>query len=115
MPTLAADHIKTTEPHAELAVDENGFLLHPETWDMEIARLLATRDLIDTLTEEHWVVIMLVREHYQAIGAPPLMRNVCRQLGLSPLASHRLFSNCLQVWRIAGLPNPGQEAIAHIR
>jgi tRNA 2-thiouridine synthesizing protein E len=40
------------------------------------------------------------------------MRRVCRAAGIEPGKAQRLFSGCRSLWRIAGLPNPGPEAIA---
>jgi tRNA 2-thiouridine synthesizing protein E len=42
------------------------------------------------------------------------MRLVCRAAGLDPSQAHRLFSSCRSLWRIAGLPNPGEEAKAYM-
>jgi len=44
----------------------------------------------------------------------PSLRRVCRATGLSRDEVHDLFGGCLPVWRIAGLPNPGEEAKAYL-
>ena len=97
------------------AVDENGFLINPDLWNRQIAVQLAHSELISELNDRHWLAIELVRKQFKQLGAPPIMRNVCRQLDLSPVDAHNLFSSCLQLWRIAGLPDPGEEARAHVR
>lgn len=96
-----------------LLLDANGFLIDPDSWSREIAKQLAHIESISELTDNHWRVIEFVRNHYLRLGAPPLKRRVCRQLELSPYQAHQLFNSCLQLWRIAGLPDPGDEARAH--
>jgi len=44
----------------------------------------------------------------------PLMRRVCRSQNLDRDSVKDLFGNCLNVWKIAGLPNPGEEAKAYM-
>ena len=109
--------IEQSRPQAEitgLAVDDNGFLIDHRLWNKEIARQLARNEAIDELSDNQWRAIELVRNRYLKLGAAPLMRHVCRQLELSPIEKTQLFSGCLQLWRIAGLPDPGEEARAHI-
>ena len=36
------------------------------------------------------------------------------RMGLDPRQAHHLFSSCRSLWRIAGLPNPGEEAKAYM-
>jgi tRNA 2-thiouridine synthesizing protein E len=94
--------------------DDDGFLLEPQEWNRRLAEQLARQAGVDTLTDKHWQVIDLVRDRYFAIGALPVMRLVCRAVGLEPNAAHRLFSSCRSLWRIAGLPNPGEEAKSYM-
>src|SRR5512134_2713566 len=94
--------------------DDDGFLLVPENWSPHLADTLALEAGIETLTARHWQVIDYVRERYFAIGALPVMRLVCRAAGLDPSRAHQLFSSCRTLWRIAGLPNPGEEAKAYM-
>ena len=96
-----------------ILLDADGFLANPDLWSHEIAAQLAYQESINELTDKHWRVIEFVRGRYQHLGAPPLIRRICRQLELSRYEAHQLFGGCLQLWRIAGLPNPGDEARAH--
>jgi tRNA 2-thiouridine synthesizing protein E len=107
------DSLQTTSQQL-LKLDSDGFLLFPDTWNHTIAKQLARLELIGELNEQQWQAIKFVRDHYYRLGAPPSMRRVCRSLTLSPYKSHALFNSCLQLWRIAGLPNPGDEARAHL-
>jgi len=94
--------------------DSNGYLIEPDHWDAELAEELARQDGIAELTAKHWQVIDIVRDGYFSIGALPVMRLVCRAAGLDPSRGHELFSRCSSLWRIAGLPNPGEEARAYM-
>jgi dissimilatory sulfite reductase related protein len=42
------------------------------------------------------------------------MRRVCRETALSKSEIYDLFGGCLRAWRIAGLPNPGEEARTYL-
>ena len=99
---------------AQPAFDADGFLVEPASWTPALAEVLAREDGIDALGPTHWKVIHLVRERYFALGALPVMRLVCRAAGLDPREAHHLFSSCRGLWRIAGLPDPGEEAKAYM-
>ena len=94
--------------------DEDGFLVESGDWTPAMARQLALQAGIDALTAKHWDVIGIVREGYFSIGALPVMRLVCRKAGLDRTRAHQLFSSCNSLWRIAGLPNPGEEARSYM-
>jgi len=99
----------------EVTFDKDGFIHNPDLWNKNIARTIAKNEwMLCELTESHWQVIQFVRDYYLDKGAAPLMRQVCRQMSLSKYQTVGLFSNCLQVWKIAGLPNPGDEALVHM-
>ena len=70
--------------------------------------------VVGTLTEQHWLVLHHIREKFFRLGALPNMRRVCRDTSLSRTQVHNLFGSCLAIWRIAGLPNPGEEARAYL-
>lgn len=95
---------------AAVGFDEDGFLSESASWTPALAEELALEVGIAALTPKHWEVIHFVRERFFAIGALPVMRLVCRAAGLDPNTAHHLFSSCRSLWRIAGLPNPGEEA-----
>ena len=97
-----------------LALDDDGFLLQPDSWNRSTAEQIARLESIPELSAEQWRVIEFVREYYFRFSAPPPTRRVCRALALTPFMARSLFAGCLQLWRIAGLPNPGDEARAHL-
>ncbi|SPE28777.1 Sulfurtransferase [Burkholderiales bacterium] len=94
--------------------DADGFLAEPENWTPALAERIALLEGISDLTAKHWEVIHHVRERYFSIRALPVMRLVCRAVGLDPNSAHKLFSSCRSLWVVAGLPNPGEEAKSYM-
>ena len=94
--------------------DEDGFVAETERWTSDLAEDIARLDGIADLSAKHWEIIHLVRNRYFTLGALPVMRLVCRAAHLDPLTAHRMFSSCRSLWRIAGLPNPGEEAKSYM-
>lgn len=95
--------------------DVDGFLAESDDWTADLAEELALKAGIAKLTATHWKVIEIVRNGYFSIGALPVMRLVCRAAGLERNQAHQLFSSCTDLWRIAGLPNPGEEAKSYMQ
>ena len=95
-------------------MDEDGFLLHAQDWSPALAAALAAAAGVDELGPAHWRVIEHVRGRYFALGSLPVMRLVCRAAGIDPGSAHRLFDSCSTLWRVAGLPHPGEEAKAYM-
>ena len=113
MQTQKDQHQNANEAFESL-FDEEGYVLDIFLWNPEIAVRIARAHGLNALTKEHWQVVSSVRTRYLRYGVPPLMRNVCRELDIDPNDAHRLFGGCQQVWKIAGLPNPGQEVRAYV-
>ena len=97
-----------------LQFDEDGFLLNPLNWTPELAIEIADTDGLLTLTSAHWKIIDYLREHYLTSGTLPVMNHVCRVNHLERHCVHALFHNPREAWRVAGLPNPGEEAKARM-
>ncbi len=98
----------------EVKFDEDGLLMDPAQWNETVAQEIARHDGIDRLTDEHWEVIHELREHYARFGVAPAMSHVCHKHGKDRQWVHDLFHTCLGAWRVAGLPNPGEEAKAYL-
>ena len=45
-------------------MDGDGFMLQPELWTEELAKLIAQEDGIENLTEDHWKIINIIRANY---------------------------------------------------
>ena len=114
MPNLHSQ-ILATQPHlAHQLFDEDGFLIDPSLWSEQLARTLAEEEGLGPLTAEHWRVIGFIRDKFLRLGAPSNLRQVCRGTELSRSQIKSLFGGCLVIWRIAGLPNPGEEAKSYL-
>jgi tRNA 2-thiouridine synthesizing protein E len=94
--------------------DEYGYLLDQDLWSERLSAEIAAEAGVGPLTEKHWRVLHHIREKFFRIGALPNMRRVCRETSLSKAEIYALFGGCLTIWRIAGLPNPGEEARAYL-
>jgi len=90
--------------------DGDDFIIDPNNWTEALAEQLASNAEIGKLNESHWQIIHFLRDKYLRLGAIPPMRRVCREVGQDRDAVRTLFGNCLQLWQIAGLPYPGEEA-----
>ena len=103
----------TTE-YGGVRLDEDGLLLDPNDWNEDVARAMAVSLGINELTGDHWKVIEALRNHYARYGVAPAMSNICHSYGKEWGWTHDLFHTCLNAWRIAGLPNPGEEAKSYL-
>jgi len=108
-----ADHV-TNKLSLAGSFDELGFLINSDLWTEMLAENIAQQQGIEALDEKHWRVIHHIRAKYLEVGGLPAMRLVCRAVGLSKQEVYDLFGGCLPVWRIAGLPDPGEEARAYM-
>ena len=95
-------------------IDADGFMQDPTLWTEQIATLIAHLDGIPELTNTHWQVIEYLRDHYLRNGTLPVMRHVCLSLHQGQHCIDELFRTPREAWRIAGLPNPGEEAKSYM-
>jgi protease I len=110
----AAEDLERSTP--DVQVDEEGFLVNPDDWDEDLARWLARREGIEELSEPRWKVIRALRELYLQEAGVPDFRRVCEAAQQDDVyCMERLFdNNGSKAWRIAGLPNPGEEIKAYL-
>lgn len=95
-------------------LDENGLLQHPEQWNPQLANHLASQLDITALNDDHWTVINELRGHYQRFAVAPAIHSICHKHQQDEFWVHQLFGNSLNAWRVAGLPDPGEEARAYL-
>ncbi|HEY3382227.1 MAG TPA: TusE/DsrC/DsvC family sulfur relay protein [Vicinamibacterales bacterium] len=90
------------------AVDEDGFLDDPTSWNDDVARDLATSEGIDTLTERHWTLVHYLRKYYLEFGLAPMIRKLCKETGLKLNEVYELFPSgpAKGACKVAGLPKP---------
>jgi tRNA 2-thiouridine synthesizing protein E len=112
MTQTATQPTNTTSPPP--LFDGDGFLIDHKSWTEKLARDLAQQEGIDDLSKQHWQLLQHIRERYLSLGALPNMRLVCRATGIPRWKVHNLFGSCLSIWRIAGLPDPGEEAKSYL-
>jgi tRNA 2-thiouridine synthesizing protein E len=97
-----------------VSFDQDGFLTDADRWDRELAREIAGGLGITGLTQAHWSILCYLRVHYLTQGELPWEAHVCRDLGLDRDCLRRLFGGPLSAWKVAGLPNPGEEARTYL-
>ena len=90
-------------------LNEEGFLLHPEEWNDDVALHLARKEEnLETLTEQHWAVIRFIRRHYEENQSAPMVRSICKTTGLPLKQVYELFPSgpAKGACKLAGLPKP---------
>ncbi len=97
------------EEGVQLKVNEEGFLLEPESWNQKIACLLARQEEgIEELTEDHWKIINFLRQYWEKHGLAPMIRTLCQETGFSLRQIYELFPSgpAKGACKVAGLPKP---------
>ena len=94
--------------------DEDGLIRDFTSWSDSLGEMLAQDAGIGQLTEAHWKIIRAMREYYAKFGSAPAMFRICRDAGIERKQLNELFGYCLVAWRVAGLPNPGEEAKSYL-
>jgi TusE/DsrC/DsvC family sulfur relay protein len=107
---------KLVEVQAEVnpELDEYGLLKDAGQWNEVVARWLAEQNGVGSLTQTHWRFIHALRNYYFKYRIPPAMSLVCKKEGLDAHCVQKLFCTCLNAWRVAGLPDPGEEAKSYL-
>ncbi|MBZ0106417.1 MAG: TusE/DsrC/DsvC family sulfur relay protein [Sulfuricella denitrificans] len=95
------------------AFDRDGFLVDPGSWSEDLARRIAAEDGVGELNEGHWSIINFLRENYLE-GGLPAVSHVCHIHHFEHHCLPELFQSVKSAWRIAGLPNPGEEGNAYM-
>ncbi len=95
----------------KITVDEDGFLASLEDWTEEIARVLAAREGIAELPQEKLDILRFMREYYQEHHFFTIVRSICKNVRQPSNCVTEQFIDPVKAWKIAGLPNPGEEII----
>lgn len=95
----------------ELETDEQGFLLDPD-YSEEIVHAIAAAEGL-TLTDDHWKVVVYLRDEYREHGQTPNFRNMLKGMaevipGCESKTLYDLFplGPAKQGAKVAGLPQP---------
>lgn len=103
-----------TFKNQEILTDDEGFLQNPDDWSIDLMYEIARLNNLQ-LTDDHILIINLVREYYHEYGTTPAMRsliallkkknynNLCSSVQLA-----RLFPQgaAKMASKLAGLPKP---------
>ncbi len=94
--------------------DPDGFLLDPAMWSESLADRIAQNDGIGELSELQMGLLHALRREYLRHGSVTALSHVCHLTGQTADCMQRLFPGPREAWRVAGLPNPGEEARAYL-
>jgi TusE/DsrC/DsvC family sulfur relay protein len=95
----------------QVAVDEAGFLVNFEEWNEEIADKIAKREGVGVLQEDRLDILKFMRDYYRKHNFFPIIRYVCKNVHQPKNCINEKFVDPVQAWKIAGLPNPGDEVM----
>lgn len=112
MLNLKSEQTSHLNPNYDI-LDEEGFLVEASDWTPEFTQRRAQKKGIE-LNQSHWQLIELIRDKYMRLGSLPPMRSVCKAVGLDKQELKIQFGSCLELWKMAGLPNPGEEAKSYM-
>ena len=112
---LAASYLEDSEDNSEnhAITDKQGYLIDPLNWDRSFTERRAREAGIE-LKDRHWRLVEIIREKYLNLGALPPLRSICKAVGFDKHELKQQFGSCLNLWRMAGLPDPGEEARAYM-
>jgi TusE/DsrC/DsvC family sulfur relay protein len=96
----------------KIMIDDDGFLINLEDWTESVARILAKREGIGDLSEDKLDILKFMREYYKKYNFFPIVRYVCKNVHQPGACVTEQFSDPVRAWKIAGLPNPGEEVIS---
>ncbi len=104
MPVLEYGEVK-------IKIDDDGFLENIDEWNEKVACALAEREGVEELTEDRIDILKFIRVYYKKYNFFPILRAVCKNVHQPKNCLSENFLNPVQAWKIAGLPNPGEEVI----
>ena len=88
--------------------NEEGFMTDPNAWTKEIGELIAKGEGIETLTENHWLIIDFCRKTGEETGNAPTLRQITTGTGISTKELFALYPKgpAKKVAKISGLGKP---------
>ena len=89
-------------------VDAEGFLVHAEEWNEQLAAEIARDSGIPELTPRHWLVVNFMRDRYLATGTAPSIRALGKESGVPVKELYQLFPKgpAKLAAKIGGIPKP---------
>lgn len=105
---------ESMQPGDKPGFDADGFMVEPEQWSETWANSLAQAEGIGLLNAEQLKLIHNLRTEFAKTGTVTAFNHICHLGAQEPDCMHHLFPSPLHAWRLAGLPNPGEEAKAYM-
>lgn len=94
--------------------DPDGFWIDPAMWTESLANRVAQDDGLGELGELQLSLLRALRHEFFKHGSVPALHHVCHLIGQEPDCMQHLFPSPHEAWRLAGLPNPGEEAKTYL-
>lgn len=94
---------------SKVSLDSAGYLSNFEEWNEDVARALAVREGIGELTRDRIDILLFMRSYYRDHKFFPIIRAVCKNVHQPKQCVTEQFMDPVKAWKIAGLPNPGDE------
>ena len=97
-----------TVQEVQIEIDEDGFIQEPAKWNEAVAAALAATEGVTALSENHWKLIKYLRDYYQKFGIAPMIRKMCKEVGMKLNEVYDLFPTgpAKGACKAAGLPKP---------
>jgi len=97
-------------------LDRNGYVANVNAWNESIAAAIAKKEGIKKLTDEHLEIVRFLRNYYMKFNSFPLLKLVCTNLHKPGSCMTKPFKmDPVKAWKIAGLPQPSEEAIVYLQ
>ena len=92
----------------DIQFDQDGFMVEPQLWNDEVAKLIANDEGIDEMTENHWKIVNFIRDYWKEHDLAPAVRLICKENNVSVREIYKLFTAgpARGACRVAGLPKP---------
>jgi len=94
--------------------DPDGFLIDPAMWSESLADRVAQADGLGELNDLQLGLLHALRREFSKHGTVTALSHVCHLTGQSADCMQHLFPSPREAWRVAGLPNPGEEAKSYM-
>ncbi|MBI5100665.1 MAG: TusE/DsrC/DsvC family sulfur relay protein [Nitrospirae bacterium] len=92
-----------------ITLDDDGYLVNTGDWNETVARALAEREGAGEMTKDKMDILKFMRHYYEEYNFFPILRFVCKNVGQPKDCVTEKFIEPVIAWKIAGLPNPGDE------
>lgn len=99
----------------KIELTDEGYLADPDGWNENVAQALAGNEGVPQLTDGMMAIIRFMRSYYMSFQSFPVLNSVCKNVHQPRECVNDEFIDPLKAWKIAGLPEPGEEVIAYLK